>query len=118
MGPRFYDWQLVRKAEESWTEYHLHARNLLGREEYTQLLARLIDHRIVIGDEHHDLLFGRLTRSLVQTAPLVHEHDGYSNPEARELRGVAEARLGYSPGPSASKGQTELLPPPQTDLFG
>ena len=30
LGPRFYDWQLARSADESWRECHLHARNLLG----------------------------------------------------------------------------------------
>ena len=30
LDPRFYDWQLVQNADESWRECHLHARNLLG----------------------------------------------------------------------------------------
>jgi len=30
LGPRFYDWQLAQSQEESWREFHLHARNLLG----------------------------------------------------------------------------------------
>ena len=30
LGPRFYDWQLVRSADEATRECHLHARNLLG----------------------------------------------------------------------------------------
>ena len=30
LGPRFYDWQLVQRADESWRECHLHACNLLG----------------------------------------------------------------------------------------
>ena len=34
LGPRFYDWQLVQSAEESWRECHLHARNLLGAHDY------------------------------------------------------------------------------------
>ena len=34
LGPRFYDWQLVQSADESWRECHLHARNLLGAREY------------------------------------------------------------------------------------
>ena len=37
LGPRFYDWQLVQTADESWRECHLHARNLLGAREYRQL---------------------------------------------------------------------------------
>ncbi|MDE2810534.1 MAG: hypothetical protein OXN90_19135 [Gemmatimonadota bacterium] len=39
LGPRFYDWQLVQTAEESWRECHLHARNLLGADGYTRLLS-------------------------------------------------------------------------------
>jgi hypothetical protein len=39
LGPRFYDWQLAQSAEESWRECHLHARNLLGKTGYRQLLA-------------------------------------------------------------------------------
>jgi hypothetical protein len=39
LGPRFYDWQLVQNAEESWRECHVHARNLLGEAGYRQLLA-------------------------------------------------------------------------------
>ena len=39
LGPRFYDWQLVQTAEESWRECHLHARNLLGADGYARLLS-------------------------------------------------------------------------------
>ena len=35
LGPRFYDWQLTQGGEESWLEWHLHARNLLGPVEHT-----------------------------------------------------------------------------------
>jgi hypothetical protein len=41
LGPRFYDWQLVQSAEESWRECHLHARNLLGEAGYQNLLAEI-----------------------------------------------------------------------------
>ena len=41
LGPRFYDWQLFQTADESWQECHLHARNLLGAEDYARLLADL-----------------------------------------------------------------------------
>jgi len=51
-GPRFYDWQLVQSAEESWRECHLHARNLLGEQGYRKLLAE-IDGRDV-GQEDAD----------------------------------------------------------------
>ena len=39
LGPRFYDWQLVQRADESWRECHLHACNLLGAREYSRLSA-------------------------------------------------------------------------------
>jgi hypothetical protein len=39
LGPRFYDWQLAQSPEESWRECHLHARNLLGKPGYLDLLA-------------------------------------------------------------------------------
>ena len=41
LGPRFYDWQLVQSADESWRECHLHARNLLGESGYRQLLENI-----------------------------------------------------------------------------
>ena len=41
LGPRFYDWQLVQSAEESWRECHLHARNLLGEQGYRELLDEI-----------------------------------------------------------------------------
>ena len=41
LGPRFYDWQLVQTAKESWRECHLHARNLLGEYGYRHLLTEL-----------------------------------------------------------------------------
>ena len=34
LGPRFYDWQLAQSADEALREWQLHARNLLGHEEY------------------------------------------------------------------------------------
>ena len=41
LGPRFYDWQLVQSAEESWRECHMNARNLLGEEGYRELLEEV-----------------------------------------------------------------------------
>ena len=41
LGPRFYDWQLVQDAAESWRECELHARNLLGAEGFDKLKAEL-----------------------------------------------------------------------------
>ena len=38
LGPRFYAWQLVQSADESWRECHLHARNILGPREYARLI--------------------------------------------------------------------------------
>ena len=43
LGPRFYDWQLVQTADESWRECHLHARNLVGAREYARLLSAADD---------------------------------------------------------------------------
>jgi hypothetical protein len=39
LGPRFCDWQLEQPPEESWRECHVHARNLLGKDGYQQLLT-------------------------------------------------------------------------------
>lgn len=39
LGPRFYDWQLTQSPDESWRECHHHARNLLGKLGYLDLLA-------------------------------------------------------------------------------
>ena len=43
LGPRFYDWQLTKNADESLSECHLHARNLLGADGYARLLPGLIE---------------------------------------------------------------------------
>ena len=37
----FYDWQLVQSTDESWRDCHLHARNLLGDQEYERLVESL-----------------------------------------------------------------------------
>ena len=65
LGPRFYDWQLVQSAEESWRECHLHARNLLGVYGYASLLVDLIERRVADGDDYLDLLTDRFTRDLL-----------------------------------------------------
>ena len=65
LGPRFYDWQLVQSADESWRECHLHARNLLGRHKYALLLAELIERRAAEGDDFLDLLTDGFTRELL-----------------------------------------------------
>lgn len=41
LGPRFYDWQLAQSADESLREWQLHARNLLGGEEYRASIGRV-----------------------------------------------------------------------------
>jgi hypothetical protein len=40
-GPRFYDWQIAQRPEESWKECYLHARNLLGEAGYQRLLDEI-----------------------------------------------------------------------------
>lgn len=41
LGPRFLPWQLEGRAEESWVECELHARNLLGEERFKQLMLEV-----------------------------------------------------------------------------
>ena len=65
LGPRFYDWQLVQSADESWRECHLHARNLLGTHGYGLLLVELIERRAADGKEYFGLLTDRFTRELL-----------------------------------------------------
>ena len=65
LGPRFYDWQLVQSADESWRECHLHARNLLGTNGYAQLLAERLERRVANGDDCLDLLTDEFTRALL-----------------------------------------------------
>ena len=65
LGPRFYDWQLVQSAEESWRECHLHARNLLGTHEYALLLVDLIERRATGGEDYFNLLTDGFTRALL-----------------------------------------------------
>ena len=56
LGRRFYDWQLVQSAEESWRECHLHSRNLLGAHGYALLIVDLIERRAAEGEDYLDLL--------------------------------------------------------------
>ena len=85
LGPRFYDWQLVQSADESWRECHLHARNLLGAHEYALLLVELIERRAAAGGDYLDLLTDAFTRELLGD-------DGYATvlTEIRS-RGVVDA---------------------------
>ena len=43
LGPRFYEWQLAQGPEETRLECRLHARNLLGEEEYRALVGSSAD---------------------------------------------------------------------------
>jgi len=43
LGPRFYDWQLEGTPEESWKECEMHARNILGDEEFEKFMEEIID---------------------------------------------------------------------------
>ena len=65
LGPRFYDWQLVQSAGESWRECHLHARNLLGGHEYVHLLVEQIERRAEDGRDYFGVLTDRFTRDLL-----------------------------------------------------
>ena len=68
LAPRFYDWQLVQSADESWRECHLHARNLLGQHDYALRIVDLIEQRIADGEDYRGLLKDRFTRDLTATA--------------------------------------------------
>ena len=63
LGPRFYDWQLVQSADESWRECHLHARNLLGEHGYALRVVDLIAQRMA-SDDWRGVLTDRFTRDL------------------------------------------------------
>ena len=71
LGPRFYDWQLVQSAEESWRECHLHARSLLGTREYALLLVEQIERSAAAGEEYLALLKDGYTRKLLGDAGYV-----------------------------------------------
>ena len=71
LGPRFYDWQLVQSADESWRECHLHARNLLGEHDYALRIADLVVRRINDGEGYLDLLTDRFKRDLLGDAGYV-----------------------------------------------
>ena len=65
LGPRFYDWQLVQSADESWRECHLHTRNLLGEHDYALRIVDLIERRMADGEDYLGLLTDRFTRDLL-----------------------------------------------------
>lgn len=64
LGPRFYDWQLIQSADESWRECHLHARNLLGSLEYTVRIIELVGRRLRDGMSCSDLIEDAYVREL------------------------------------------------------
>ena len=64
LGPRFYDWQLVQSADESWRECHLHARNLLGEHGYALRVVDLIAQRMTDGDDYRRQLTDPFMRDL------------------------------------------------------
>ena len=128
LGSRFYDWQLTHTAEESLRECHLHARNLLGRAEYAQLVDGLIEHRVHAGDAHHDLLFGQFTRDLVrrnvgdderdsQTSVFTGGNDPNQTLDGGKVLRAAEPKPRYSSRCTGGPQQTELLKRSQPDLF-
>ena len=65
LGPRFFDWQLVQSADESWRECHLHARNLLGEHGYALRIVDLIEQQVTEGTDYLDLLTDRFKRDLL-----------------------------------------------------
>ena len=65
LSPRFYDWQLVQSADESWRECRLHARNFLGGHEYAHLLVEQIERRAAAGEDYVGTLTDRFTRELL-----------------------------------------------------
>ena len=118
LGPRFYDWQLAQSADESWRECHLHARNLLGRLAYAELIESLIHDRGHMGAEPHDLLVGEFTRSLVRRDSRW-SHPGtdqYERPDSTGKR-AAEPDANYTAAPSARVPQMDIFPRTQPDLF-
>ena len=102
LGPRFYDWQLAKSPDESLGEWQLHARNLLGDDEYVQLIGRLgpedddPDYWASVGGGGH--------------SPRWPRDDGST------LR-AAEPNQDYIPVSPAAPAQTEILKRPQPDLF-
>ncbi len=64
LGPRFYDWQLVQSADESWRECHLHARNLLGEHRYALRVVDLMAQRMTDGHDYRGLLTDPFTQDL------------------------------------------------------
>ena len=71
LGPRFYDWQLVHSAVETWRECHLHARNLLSEDGYALRIVDLIEQRMADGEDYFGLLTDRFKRELLGDAGYV-----------------------------------------------
>lgn len=92
LGPDFYDWQLVQKSEDAWRECHLHARNLLGPDEYARFLKDLLErhHR----QERIDVMSADTdyTRSVVGGRGLLDHADTHTQ---EPLARAAEPRTRY-----------------------
>lgn len=68
LGPRFYDWELVRSADDSRRECQLHPRNLLGLRGYALPLVEVIERRPADGEDYFDTIVTvRLLRARPRT---------------------------------------------------
>ena len=56
---------LSKRADESWRECHLHARNPLGTHGYGLLLVEQIERRAANGEDYFSILADRFTRELL-----------------------------------------------------
>lgn len=98
LGPRFYDWQLAQRPEETWRECHVHVRNLLGHEAYERFRKERAEHSV-------DVESARTSLRLNDVA-----HHGVGD-ETR-YTGVAER------GPEILRRVAEPTASYPTDLFG
>ena len=64
-GPRFYDWQFARSLGAAVRERHLHARNLLGADDYARLIAGLIANHFAAGEDAFGMLNDRSVCGLI-----------------------------------------------------
>ena len=102
LGPRYYDWQLAQSTDESLGEWHLHARNLLGDDEYSQFVGKL-------GPDDDEPDYRASVGSGAQ-GPSRSADDGSA------LK-AAEPKREYGPEDGVTPEQQELLKRSQTDLF-
>ena len=97
LGPRFYDWQLASTEIEFRRETHLHARNLLGLDDYAQLVSRNL------GDDESDSY---------ASAPVARDSSRLSAISGRVFQAVQPKTEG-----SATSAQSESPKDSQMDLF-